>query len=438
MPIVVLGLGASLRLYELPHFPPFYVDEFTYGLGGWFLLHSQLKTESTFFQLYGKFGMLQEKQLVSPWLDHPALLLLLVALSLYLFKAPGSFDVDHFLTGAVYEPARASLIDILAVRLPFTILNLGTIVLTYLIARRLFGPRIAVISTSFLAFMPMSVLYGRMAFLEHGAIFFTLGAFYLLLRYDEGRRNRYLIAASISGGIAFLSKVIGVVALILLAIFVLKYVKARRLKVLSLISAGLIAAVYPIYAALLNFRLFVAIYLYRVENNVPGLYLLISMLSSGYAAGIFWRAFLDLWLLVGWCGFLCVLILQSKENRLLITFTLVIVALFLILAKPPYYLVFLYPFLALWFGRAYTLNSSVIRLSLLAILGADTLLKIFLSYNLYLYWMIPALGIFFTLIRRKVTSDGILASIFGLQIMLFLLAINQRNLQLLFPQIFQV
>ena len=98
------------------------------------------------YQPLDRFGL----KLTQPWLDHPPLATLIIALPAKL------------LGYKTFE-----MIPQIIVRYPAIIAGIFTLYLTYLLARQLFGPATAVWSLTFLATVPYFVVAHRQSFLEN-------------------------------------------------------------------------------------------------------------------------------------------------------------------------------------------------------------------------------------------------------------------------------
>lgn len=148
---------AGLSLYENPLQPASHsiFDKDNPGL----IWRSQFMN----YQPLDRFGL----KLTQPWLDHPPLATLIIALPAKLLGYKTFEQIPQII-----------------VRYPAIIASIFTLWLTYLLARRLFGPATAVWSLVFLATVPYFVVAHRQSFLENFLTPVFLGS---LLAYLNGK-----------------------------------------------------------------------------------------------------------------------------------------------------------------------------------------------------------------------------------------------------------
>jgi len=106
-------------------------------------------------------------------------------------------------------PVRPVLgLDVLAaVRLPTVVLVSLAVVGIYLLLRRLFDDKIALLSAALVALDPFYLAYSRL--LHHDALattFITLSLLSLMVYLERGRSRGYLLLSGLTAGLAFLSK----------------------------------------------------------------------------------------------------------------------------------------------------------------------------------------------------------------------------------------
>ncbi|HEU5362721.1 MAG TPA: glycosyltransferase family 39 protein [Gaiellaceae bacterium] len=84
--------------------------------------------------------------------------------------------------------------------------GLGTVVLTFLLGRLLYGRRTGVVAAAFLLAMPYHVVVSRQILLDVPMAFFATGALYCVARFVRDSAERWLYAGAAVLGLAFLSK----------------------------------------------------------------------------------------------------------------------------------------------------------------------------------------------------------------------------------------
>lgn len=115
-------------------------------------------------------------------LYHPFLLPILVSVSFKIF--------------GVHEWS-ATLVPIL--------FSLGTLIVIFLIARRLWGESVALLATFFLAMIPMDAYYGRVVVHEVPALFFAMLTLLFYLSWIEQQKKRYYVGIFVSYVLGMLS-----------------------------------------------------------------------------------------------------------------------------------------------------------------------------------------------------------------------------------------
>jgi Dolichyl-phosphate-mannose-protein mannosyltransferase len=96
-------------------------------------------------------------------------------------------------------------------RVTAAVVGVLAVVMTYLIARRLYGPVAGAVAGVFLAVMPYHVLVSRQVLLDGLLVLFATVALYCVVRYCEQASMRWLVAAGAMMGLATLSKETAVV-----------------------------------------------------------------------------------------------------------------------------------------------------------------------------------------------------------------------------------
>ena len=137
----------------------------------------------------------------------------------------------------------------LAGRVTAALVGVLTVLMTYLIARRLYGPVAGTVAGLFLAVMPYHVVVSRQVLLDGMLVLFATAALYAVVRYCEQMSLRWLLAAGAMMGLATLSKETAVVLLGGLYAFfaVTTSVRLRLTHVLASLGVmGLVVTAFPL------------------------------------------------------------------------------------------------------------------------------------------------------------------------------------------------
>lgn len=118
--------------------------------------------------------------------------------SLYIYKMPGTYFV-YALILAVFGQTQTSI------HAGLLIANLGTIILMFVLVRRLFGPLVAIIAAAFYSILSMcSSVQGFFAHSEHFVVLAALGAILLMLKSMNSNSSWKLFLSGVLLGSAFL------------------------------------------------------------------------------------------------------------------------------------------------------------------------------------------------------------------------------------------
>ncbi len=116
---------------------------------------------------------------VTGWLSHPTL---------------------YFFIQAAF--LRVLGINTAALRLPSALISAATVVLLYLLARRLYGRWVAILAAIFFASYHYAIHFGRLALNNIWDPFFAVGMFYFLTRALEEKRPGYAVLTGLFAGLA--------------------------------------------------------------------------------------------------------------------------------------------------------------------------------------------------------------------------------------------
>lgn len=137
----------------------------------------------------------------------------------------------------------------LAGRATAAVVGVLTVLITYLIARRLYGPVAGTAAGLFVAVMPYHVAVSRQVLLDGLLVLFATAALYAVVRYCEQTALRWLLAAGAMMGLATLSKETALVLVGgLYAFFAVTPSVQLRLShvVASLGTMGMLVAAFPL------------------------------------------------------------------------------------------------------------------------------------------------------------------------------------------------
>ncbi len=117
---------------------------------------------------------------------------------------PDSFPTTSILVGIVFKLFGTSLVG---ARLVSIIFSLGTIIVMYLLAKKLFGREDYALIVAFItATSPLLIFFGRQVQLEPIALFFMVLTGYFFLKWKENPTMRNIVLTSASFALAFLPR----------------------------------------------------------------------------------------------------------------------------------------------------------------------------------------------------------------------------------------
>ncbi len=189
-----------------------------------------------------------------------------------------------------------------AARLLSVVFGVGTVVVTYLTGRLLYGRRAGLIAAALLAVMPYHVVVTRQVLLDGPLVFFSTLTLYLAARYAVTQRPVWLYATGAGMGLTFLAKETGIVLVAAVYAFL---ALAPRVKVRIrdlIVSGGIMACImlpYPLSVAFGNSsktgKSFFAWQLLRRPNHGALFYFTNVPAALGYI--VFAAALAGLWVL---------------------------------------------------------------------------------------------------------------------------------------------
>lgn len=340
--ISITILGAVVRLYNYDSFPPdnWTADEYAFAWSGLSLIQDHVPTSWSWLSPYQDAPVVvwEEKmsryQLVSPWFDHPPLFGLLIGFTAILRGEREFFDCT-----------------LATIRIPSLFLGIISIILVYILSKKLCSTSVAVITSLIFATNPNTVFLSRLALSENLLLFLSLLVILCFLKYEETNKKIYFYLAAILAGITPLVKMTGLFLVgILLALFLFKRKWKESIIVTIIAGVGLLS--YIGYGMIYDYDLFWQIY-QEQSNRLDPDFGYFSIFKYIMLPNLFFE---DAWLIFAW---LTVLILgrnqaEDKASKIII-FSVVIYLLLLILGGAqrhfwPWYVIPFYPFLFLSLG----------------------------------------------------------------------------------------
>jgi 4-amino-4-deoxy-L-arabinose transferase-like glycosyltransferase len=211
---------------------PQYVDEVAYLRLSHSLESGHLASQSSSWTVYNSTGATinwdNGVAIVEPWFDHPPLFAI--------------FDIPFLILGSPRL-------------LPIMIGALSTFLIMYLLRNKALE---SILAGSIFAGFPFAILLNSMIFIDNGSSFFLLLTIALTSTYEEKKLERMLILASISAGLSFLSKEMGIFAILYFLLYLLFSHSFKRHYKWLILSIG-IASSWLILGLLLNSRLFLTV-----------------------------------------------------------------------------------------------------------------------------------------------------------------------------------
>jgi len=334
--LAVVSLGGVLGSVSATR-NPVYIDEITYARLGYSLSQGHLASDSSFLSLYSSYGLVRNDIVtpygyidsVQPWLDHPPLI---------------GFALVPFVIAGANLRSLPALFDI------------GIILLLYFALRQRDRLEAGAAALFFLVYMSLFPVL-TMLFLDSGVSFFLILTMYLAAYFERTGSTRAMYAAGLTAGLASLSKVPGVVAILFLVLFLVYQVASKKTKVFrilpSLVVAIGLASLWPIYGFLIEPGLFwqlTTTNFSRTTLSGNSLQQILAALASNASfARPDYTVTLDPLLIVSWAATLLVV---SRKKYLVTSLALgsYLIVLFALRYVPPQMTVPLFPFFAVSLG----------------------------------------------------------------------------------------
>jgi len=153
--------------------------------------------------------------------------------------------------GGLFEVVGVS--DLAARLLVALTFGVGSVVLTYMLAYRLYGQRVAIVAAAILAVLPYHVLVSRQVLLDPAFGFFVILSLWFVARGTDDQTGRWMIGAALAAALATATKEVAVLLFVVVASFIIisglwrrfPSGRFRRLAV-SLVLFATIVAPFPL------------------------------------------------------------------------------------------------------------------------------------------------------------------------------------------------
>lgn len=228
--IAITILSFSLRYTNINS--PQYVDETTYAILTHSLSNGHLATQTSFPGAYNSAGATISLDkgivIVEPWFDHPPFFALL--------------DIPFLIIG-------------IPRLLPIILGAFSTFLIMYLLRKNSYE---SILAGSIFAVFPFAIQLNSMIFIDNAASFFFILTIALTSLYQEKKLEKILILAGISAGLSFLSKEIGIFAILYFLLYLIYSHSFKRHYKWLFLAIG-VASSWFIIGLLLNSEVFFAI-----------------------------------------------------------------------------------------------------------------------------------------------------------------------------------
>lgn len=313
--LAILTIGNKLRSFSygsVPH-PGEVADEYSYGWVGLSLIEkgypiswstllpykSKTMEKINVDSLYDKNPGTLPFPIVKPWFDHPPLFGLITGGYAYLKGAREFVDVS-----------------VILLRRPMLKIALLTTLLIFILAYRLYGIKVAYISSFLYSIIPTTVISSRLALMENGYIPIFLGSLILADMYFEKKKRIYWISAVSIASLAVLFKFSAVVILLTLFLLALYNIRKNRKFIFLSIGIGLVAPLllFAVYGAVFNWQTFVDIFLANSSRFYgAGSEVVLQLIAQFRLTTT--KFLTDGWLIAGWVSLLIVSFTEFKKSK---------------------------------------------------------------------------------------------------------------------------
>lgn len=335
--VLITILGALLRIHNYDTLPPdnWTADEYAFAWSGMSLIQDHVPTAWSWLTPTDDFPTVywEDKssryRIVTPWFDHPPLYSLIIGMTAMLGGAKEFFDCT-----------------LTVMRIPSLLMGIASVILFYILCKKLFDTNVAVISSLIFATNPNTVFLSRLAISENLILVLSLVVTLLFYEYYKTSKSIYLYSSAILAGITPLVKVTGIFLvcfLIVLLIYQKKWIESLIVLLIGVVGFSL----YYLYGWIYDFEFFKKI-LEEQTNRFTDF----GILKYLILPTVFFE---DGWLCFSWLTLIPILRLREKIKSQVIALPILIYSLLLISSGAQshffaWYNIPFYPFLFLSLG----------------------------------------------------------------------------------------
>jgi 4-amino-4-deoxy-L-arabinose transferase-like glycosyltransferase len=342
---VIFLLSFGLRLWKYPFYPlTANAEEYIFVWHGLSLIEKGVPITWSDLPVYTKENVFWEGiarnptqkgelgvRLISPWLDQPPLFSLLV----------GSFY-------QLYRPENFTIISTYITRAPMLAISFFSLLFVYLLAKKLFGYWLGILSLLVYGTVPTIVFGSRLVVPENLIALCYLVVLFLLLNYFETQKGWQRNLAIFLAGITGLFKPTGFLLVPFLAFLLWKKNGWREGVLAGAIGAILFFVPYFWYGFYFGKELFLRVLEYQSFRPAGWSSLNYFITNPGYSVEVF----LDAFLVIGFFSLVYLIFKKRDEGEELVLFSFVFTILTVIISggrhdQLTWYRYPVYPFMAI-------------------------------------------------------------------------------------------
>ncbi|HUV71494.1 MAG TPA: glycosyltransferase family 39 protein [Clostridia bacterium] len=323
--LLTFFLGFGLRLWKYPFYPlTANAEEYIFVWQGLSLLEKGVPITWSDLPVYPKENIFWEGvaknptqkgelgvRLISPWLDQPPLFSLLV----------GSFY-------KLYRPENFTIISTYITRAPMLAISFFSLLFVYLLAKKLFGYWLGILSLLVYGTVPIMVFGSRLVVPENLIALGYLGVLFLLLSYFETQKGWQRDLAILLAGITGLFKPTGFLLVPFLAFWLWKKKSWKEGILAGVIGAILFFVPYFWYGFYFGKELFLRVLEYQSLRPAGWSSLTYFIANPGFSVEVF----LDGFLVIGFFSLVYLIFKKRDEGEELILFSFVFTILTVIIS----------------------------------------------------------------------------------------------------------
>lgn len=313
---LVLLLSFGLRLWKYPFYPlTANAEEYIFVWQGLSLIEKGVPITWSDLPVYSKNNIFWEGvaknptgrgelgvRLIKPWLDQPPLFSLLV----------GSFY-------KLYNPENFTIISSYITRAPMIVISFFTLLLVYLVAKKLFGSSMALLSLLIYGTIPTIVFGSRLVVPENLISFGYLLVLFLLLNYFETKKKWQRNLAVLIAAIAGLAKPTGFLLVPFLAYWLWQKKGWRESVKAAVTGTTLFFIPFLAYGFYFGKDLFLKVMAYQSQRPAGWSSLTYFITNPGFSVEVF----LDGFLLVGFFSLVFLLFKKRGGGEEMVLFSFV-------------------------------------------------------------------------------------------------------------------